>query len=659
MSVQHSRSIWAPAQQREPGGSGTWTIMLASVAAGLATGTLVVVAGKRWPLEVGLVAGLLCAAVATVFAWRTHPRSRWAVAGFSLVLSAVMAAAVLAQAGAPPIPVWARGPYLLACPLILMAVGWALSRKNIAPEPELPAVEEPEPHVIGLDSFRAVFDVARAVSVSLEPDTAIPETLPHVAGAVQATSVLLVLHAPGSEFPSESDRVYTLGWDAADPLVLNIALMDPEAMGGPFGRGWMRADIVSPAHQGGKKLGLLVAARQTTPFDATAKHLFQILANEIGAGLATTMAMRALSEQAELDPVSGLLNHRAAQELLRRYVDDPTSRIDQLALLVLDVDNFKQFNDMHGHVAGDEVLAGVSAIIKQSLPEGTHAARYGGDEFMVIMPHMDRCIGHAVRQSILSGVRSQGYVDVTTGRVIPCELSIGVAAFPEDAQTRTQLITAADARMYEHKRAKRGHLSVRYGYAHRMTDDRVFRMVEVIVDAVNNKDSYTRRHSEEVAVYSEWICGELGLPEEDLERIRLSALVHDVGKIGVRDDVLRKPGALGPADFAEMRQHPEIGSWIVQSMPGLERLVPGVRHHHERFDGRGYPDGLAGQDIPFDARVLAVADVYSALTTDRPYRRGLTNERAQEEILLNAGTQFDPIIVQAFLRAVPHHRLAA
>ncbi len=178
-----------------------------------------------------------------------------------------------------------------------------------------------------------------------------------------------------------------------------------------------------------------------------------------------------------------------------------------------------------------------------------------------------------------------------------------------------------------------------------------FSMLNALVTAVDTKDRYTRRHSEDVMAYSDQLAKALGLEEMLQYQIMLAALLHDVGKIGVPNYILRKPGRLTEEEYRAIKQHPMMGAIIVSAVPGLEDILDAVRHHHERWDGQGYPFGLQGEDIPLMARLLAVADAYSALTTDRPYRKGMDPERALLLLEAGAGTQWDPACVHAFIRA--------
>ena len=232
---------------------------------------------------------------------------------------------------------------------------------------------------------------------------------------------------------------------------------------------------------------------------------------------------------------------------------------------------------------------------------------------------------------------------------VPLTLSVGRAALPGDGLSRAALLDAAQARL---RVAKSGGDADGEADALRRRMARSvggFTLLDALVAAVDNKDRYTRRHSEDVLSYSLQLARALGLSESAQHDIEVAALLHDVGKIGVPDNILRKPGRLTSEEFEAVMQHPMMGAVIVGAVPGFEKTLDAIRHHHERWDGNGYPYGLKGKEIPYTARLLAVADAFSAMTADRPYRKGLARETARCILAEGAGSQWDPACVAAFL----------
>ena len=354
--------------------------------------------------------------------------------------------------------------------------------------------------------------------------------------------------------------------------------------------------------------------------------------------------------EAEQDPLTGLLNHRAFHKRLEEEAERAHLGSTPLAIALVDLDNFKFFNDTYGHAVGDDVLRQVAAVLRASCRAEDVLARFGGDEFALLMPGVGPdTTADGVRAQLAACLGDVRYQPPGLGGAIPIGLSVGVAMFPSEAPTRLAVMQIADERLL---RAKSGAGADAEALRVRgVLRDSVqgFSMLDALVTAVDAKDRYTRRHSEDVMAYCLQIAQRLGLSEEDRHTLAVAALLHDVGKIGVPDQILRKPGRLTPEEFEAIRLHPNIGAAIVAAVPALALTLGAVRHHHERWDGEGYPDGLRAEETPPFARLLAVADAYSAMTTDRPYRKGLAPAEARRRLAEGAGSQWDPVCVEAFL----------
>jgi diguanylate cyclase (GGDEF)-like protein/PAS domain S-box-containing protein len=362
--------------------------------------------------------------------------------------------------------------------------------------------------------------------------------------------------------------------------------------------------------------------------------------------------LAAAIDRADRDPLTGLFNHRIFHTYLKETSIECRVAKRSYGVIVMDLDNFKFFNDAYGHQAGDGVLLKVANIVRRICRTSDILARLGGDEFALILPGAGP---EEVRQFIErldQAMEGVGFRPPEYEWEVPLTLSVGWAVSPDDSDSRHGILALADERL---KTAKYGdsdsaHIvaQLRAGLSASYEN---FAMLNALVSAVDNKDRYTRRHSEDVLKYSIQIANELGLDEQTLFEVKIAALLHDVGKIGVPDDILRKPGKLTDEEFAAIKQHPTMGAIMVNAVPGFEATLDAVRFHHERWDGRGYPEGLAGEKIPLLGRLMAVADAYSAMTTDRPYRKAMDTERADEILKSGAGTQWDPVCVEAFLRA--------
>jgi diguanylate cyclase (GGDEF)-like protein/PAS domain S-box-containing protein len=389
----------------------------------------------------------------------------------------------------------------------------------------------------------------------------------------------------------------------------------------------------------------IVAANNITERQRVQAESEQLLAQ-------TKHLLTAAIERADRDPLTGLLNHRAFHKRLEQEAENARRSGQPLAVAMMDLDNFKFFNDGYGHSIGDDVLRQVTRALSAACRPGDTLARYGGDEFALLLPGLAAEGAVRLADRLVASLGGVGYRPPGYDTVIPLTLSIGIAVFPDDGPERLDTLAAADARLIRVKTGgiRHGELTERLR-AHLPCSLSDFSMLNALVTAVDAKDRYTRRHSEDVMTYSFQIAQELGLDEKTQRQVLLAALLHDVGKIGVPDQILRKPGRLSAEEHEAIKQHPMMGSIIVGAVPGFEGALDAIRHHHERWDGQGYPFGLGGDTIPLMARIMAVADAFSAMTTDRPYRKGMDLRRALCILEEGAGTQWDPACIAAFLTA--------
>ena len=357
----------------------------------------------------------------------------------------------------------------------------------------------------------------------------------------------------------------------------------------------------------------------------------------------------------DTDPLTGLDNHRRFQERLLQEAHRCAVSGEPLSLLLFDIDHFQEYNRQLGHGAGDEALKRLANCLLAVLPEVAVAARYGGEEFVALLPRHDLTQAEAWAEQIREQLRGE-----TCGAFT---LSVGCAEFGSHTQEGESLLLAAELAVSRAKQLGRDRVC-RFDSVpgadqeadpyqlHRFLKDGSLATIQALAAAVDAKDPYTQGHSQRVADYATSLARHVGASQAEQDLIHITGTLHDVGKIGVPDAILKKPGRLDDEERAVMETHPVLGEVIVRKAPQLAATLPGVRHHHERWDGKGYPDALKGEAIPLIARYLALADTFDAMTSDRPYRKGLPLEVALAEIHKGAGTQFDPALAPAFIELV-------
>ncbi|HVA31132.1 MAG TPA: diguanylate cyclase [Gaiellaceae bacterium] len=362
----------------------------------------------------------------------------------------------------------------------------------------------------------------------------------------------------------------------------------------------------------------------------------------------TFKALRAM-RLALTDPLTGLGNHRHFHERLQRELTQAEHDGLTLSLCLVDIDDFKRINDRYGHPVGDRVLGQVAARLRQ----GGESFRLGGDEFAVLLPGLDERAAVSVARSIVERVGAAEMEQIGAVTV-----SAGVAAFPAQGVGRDELIRLADSALYWAKedgknraRTYQAAASLELAQLQQLAEgpDRAarYRAAASLAKAVDARDVYTGSHSERVGELSARIARRLGIDEPQVELIRLAGSLHDLGKLAIPEEILRKPGALNESERLVLQRHPQIGHRMLESL-GVEPIAEWVLHHHERWDGSGYPDRLRGEEIPIGARIIFVADAFDAMTSERVYRKPLSERGALDELERCAGSQFDPAIVEAF-----------
>lgn len=381
---------------------------------------------------------------------------------------------------------------------------------------------------------------------------------------------------------------------------------------------------------------------------------FNIMVDNIRMHREENESLRLLSNQDEL---TGLYNHRFFYEKFREKM--LTGR-GEIYLIFCDIDKFRDINNRHGYSSGDLFLRELAGIIKDVVGNRGYAFRYSGEEFAVLLPESCRAEALSAAEEIRRGMNSSRRLKEHS-RQMNVTMSVGIAAYPQDSKEAEELIKKAKIGVYYSKQNGRNRCSVyskdmeetaNAGMEEYFKREALLDSVLALTKAIDAKDSYTGEHSDAVARYSLIIAKELYLTERDKSKLKMGALLHDSGKIGVPDSIINKTSRLTDEEYAIIKRHTILGDDIIRNIIKDEKVLACVRSHHERWDGRGYPDGLFGEDIPLYARIVSIADSFHAMISNRAYRRALTIEQALSEMEKNKGTQFDPHLADLFIEAV-------
>ena len=444
--------------------------------------------------------------------------------------------------------------------------------------------------------------------------------------------------------------------------------------------------VIFPMISVNKCIGVMIVGQNIANLNT---NLITFLSNFMGMYIHNAQLLEQTNKFANTDTLTSLYNHRGFQEILAKELAKAKDNETPLSVVMFDVNNISKINRELGHAKGDEVIKIIAEKVKQNMRTNDSAGRYGGDEIAIIMPETNTRDAKYLAEYITYCL-SCCFVD----DVGPVKVSVGISTFPECTQDQEKLLILAEQAMFisQAKGYKEGmsaiisssdfnfwddmaldsfaevlakrHAQIGIKFedelVHKFNNEEIINhnhlmeMATSLAGAIDAKDPYTKGHSTSVSRYSEALARAINLPENEVERIKIGALLHDVGKIGIPENILKKPGKLDDQEWNVMKQHPVIGAEkVLEPNEALRDLIPIVKYHHERLDGKGYPEGLKGREIPLAARIVSVVDAYHALVSDRPYRKGMPIEKACAILKEGAGTQWDTDLVRQFISIAP------
>jgi len=419
----------------------------------------------------------------------------------------------------------------------------------------------------------------------------------------------------------------------------------------------LQTEIIVPIRYSEELIGLVVIAGRTDemPYSFEETEFLETIINNAAAIIENAKTIEIIQRQSITDELTKLYNHRYFQDTANMWIKE--DKYEQFGLAIIDIDQFKIYNDLYGHASGDVALKRIAEIIQSVTTSKEMLVRYGGEEFVVLYPSLRpeevyqraELIRETVENEFLLSKDIREFLTVT----------VGISNYDVNGNTLEELITKADKAVHQGKQSGRNKTIL---YRENQDDiissntqvqkkikDAFLSSIYALAATIDAKDHYTYGHSNNVSILSEALARKAGFSEDQIETVRNAGLLHDIGKVGIPESVLSKPGFLTNDEYEMMQSHVTQSINIIKHIPNLIDTVPVVISHHERYDGKGYPRGISGENIPVLGRVICIADAFDAMTTDRPYRKGLSLEQAIYELRKNSGTQFDPELVDIFI----------
>ncbi len=358
------------------------------------------------------------------------------------------------------------------------------------------------------------------------------------------------------------------------------------------------------------------------------------------------------------DELTGIYNLRFFHSTIEKEIETAKNNKSSVGLIMIDIDDFKMYNDIYGHDCGDEILYETASLLSIILKDEGYLCRYGGDEFSIILPKTDRHtivrLANLIKRefNVNNAIKSKYHIFKSV------TLSIGASEYPYTASSKDELLSQADMALYHAKNLGKDRVHFYQNIIEKLHKNissdhqQLIGAFKGLLSTISAKDKYTLGHCERVATYVVMIGEAMNLSINDVTTLQYAALLHDIGKIELPKSVLNKLGPLNDEEYVHIKQHPVYSANILEPLEDMNHLVKYVKHHHERYDGTGYPDGLAGNEISLGARILCIADSFDAMLSERPYSKGMSLNDAIGELERCSGKQFDPEIVKIFVEVI-------
>ena len=405
-------------------------------------------------------------------------------------------------------------------------------------------------------------------------------------------------------------------------------------------------------------------------------HLMKLIKKLEESNHTTLQLNKKLNKLTLKDPHTELYNRRYLKEVLEKELSLAKRHGQSLSVLMIDIDYFKSVNDVYGHTFGDLVLKQFTQTLRKAIRRYDILFRFGGEEFVIVSPRADRLTSLVVAERLLKTINEHNFGDKT--HVVNLKLSIGVAAYPEDGllirgieliQLADQILnkvkeyggnkaySSEDIKKFEGNPPSENEISLDIELLKKKIERLSQRANQSLIEAIfalakttGLKDWYPNTFTKRTMHYATEIAKALNLPKEEVEDIRKAAILHDIGKVGINEEILLKKSKLTAKEFGIIKKHPQLSADIIRHLYFLRGTIPLIVYHHERWDGKGYPNGLKGKEIPMGARIIAIVDAYRSLTANRPYRKAYSKSSLMRILKRESGTKFDPQVTAAFLK---------